>query len=64
MLIVSHDLLSVSNTCSRVAIMESGRIVESGSVRQIFEDPRHAYTKRLIDAIPKMPWARELALQG
>jgi ABC-type dipeptide/oligopeptide/nickel transport system ATPase component len=57
MLIISHDLLSVSTTCSRVAIMESGRIVESGTVRQIFQDPCHPYTKRLINAIPRMPWS-------
>jgi ABC-type dipeptide/oligopeptide/nickel transport system ATPase component len=56
MLIISHDLLSVSTTCSRAAIMETGRVVESGSVRQIFTDARHPYTQRLIAAIPKMPW--------
>jgi len=56
-LIISHDLLSVSATCSRVAIMESGRIVESGTASQIFRAPRHPYTKRLINAIPRMPWA-------
>jgi ABC-type glutathione transport system ATPase component len=57
MLIISHDLLSVGTTCSRVAIMQSGRIVESGSVRQIFQDPCHPYTRRLINAIPRMPWS-------
>lgn len=60
-MIISHDLLSVSTICSRVAIMESGRIVESGTAQQIFNDPRHPYTRRLIGAIPRVPWARELA---
>lgn len=65
MLIISHDLLSISTTCSRVAIMQTGRIVESGSVRQIFTNPRHPYTQRLISAIPRLPWQHEqLALAG
>jgi len=54
-LYISHDLLSVSSLCHRVAILHGGEIVEFGSTEQIFRDPRHPYTRRLIDAIPKNP---------
>lgn len=54
-LYISHDLLSVSSLCHRVAILHEGAIVECGLTQQIFRDPRHPYTRRLIDAIPKSP---------
>ena len=51
----SHDLLSVSSLCHRVAILHQGEIVEVGDTEQIFRDPQHPYTRRLIEAIPKNP---------
>jgi oligopeptide/dipeptide ABC transporter ATP-binding protein len=50
---VTHDLASAKFFCDRVAIMYLGRIVEIGSVEQIFEDPKHPYTQALIRAIPE-----------
>jgi peptide/nickel transport system ATP-binding protein len=50
---VTHDLASAKFFCDRVAIMYLGRIVEIGTVEQIFEDPKHPYTKALIKAIPE-----------
>jgi ABC-type dipeptide/oligopeptide/nickel transport system ATPase component len=55
-LYISHDLLSVSSLCHRVAILNAGEIVEFGSTEQIFRDPKHPYTRRLIAALPKNPW--------
>jgi ABC-type dipeptide/oligopeptide/nickel transport system ATPase component len=55
-LYISHDLVSVSSLCHRVAILHGGAIVEFGPTEQIFRDPQHAYTRRLIEAAPKMPW--------
>jgi ABC-type dipeptide/oligopeptide/nickel transport system ATPase component len=55
-LYISHDLLSVSSLCHRVAILHEGEIVEFGSTEQIFRDPKHPYTRRLIEAMPKNPW--------
>jgi ABC-type glutathione transport system ATPase component len=52
-LYISHDLLSLATLCHRVAILYEGQIVESGSPRQIFAAPRHDYTQRLVDALPK-----------
>lgn len=54
-LYISHDLASVASLCHRVAILQRGEIVESGAVEEIFERPRHEYTRRLIGAIPKLP---------
>jgi ABC-type glutathione transport system ATPase component len=61
MLYISHDLLSVASLCHRVAILERGAIVETGTVREIFESPRHAYTQRLIQALPICPSGMQLA---
>ena len=52
-LYISHDLLSVAGLCHRVAILHEGRIVEWGETAQIFGDPRHEYTRRLVEAIPQ-----------
>jgi len=54
-LYISHDLLSVAALCERVSILNEGRIVECSSARQIFDSPRHPYTRQLIAALPKRP---------
>ena len=50
---VTHDLASAKFFCDRVAIMYLGRIVEIGTVDEIFDDPKHPYTQALIRAIPE-----------
>lgn len=55
-LFISHDLLSVASLCHRVAILEKGRIVETGATEQIFRQPQHEYTRKLVAAIPRNPW--------
>ena len=52
---ISHDLPSLASLCHRIAILHEGQIVESGSPQQILGSPRHEYTQRLVDAIPKRP---------
>jgi ABC-type dipeptide/oligopeptide/nickel transport system ATPase component len=54
-LYISHDLASVAGICDRIAILYDGQIVECGSADQIFANPRHEYTRRLIAALPRMP---------
>jgi peptide/nickel transport system ATP-binding protein len=56
-LYISHDLASVASLCHRVAILHEGRIVECGAVDKVFENPRHGYTRHLIEAIPRVPGA-------
>jgi ABC-type glutathione transport system ATPase component len=51
---ISHDLGVVRQLCERVLVMYEGNIVERGSAEEVFERPKHEYTKRLLDAIPSM----------
>ena len=51
-LFISHDLAVVERIAHRVAVMYLGQIVEIGSREQVFSDPRHSYTVKLIDAVP------------
>ena len=51
-LFISHDMAVVERISHRVAVMYLGRIVEIGSRQQVFEQPEHPYTRRLLDAVP------------
>jgi len=52
-LYISHDLASVASLCHRVAILHDGAVVERGETSQIFAQPRHEFTRKLIEAIPR-----------
>jgi peptide/nickel transport system ATP-binding protein len=51
-LIITHDLGVVSEIADRVVVMEKGRLVEAGTVRDVYKSPRHPYTQKLIGAAP------------
>jgi len=51
---ISHDLGVVQHVSDRVAVMQHGRIVEIGESGQVFHDPQHPYTRRLLDAVPRL----------
>lgn len=51
---VSHDLSVVRHVCDRVAVMCEGRIVEIGPIQQVYDDPQHPYTRKLVGAIPTL----------
>ncbi|MEE9316624.1 MAG: ABC transporter ATP-binding protein, partial [bacterium] len=53
-LLIAHDLNVVRFLADRVAVMYQGKIVERGSIRNVYEDPRHSYTKKLLEAIPTL----------
>jgi oligopeptide/dipeptide ABC transporter ATP-binding protein len=52
LLLITHDLGVVAEMADRVAVMYAGRIVEQAPVRQLFQDPRHPYTRGLLASIP------------
>ena len=51
-LFIGHDLSVVRHLCDRIAVMYLGRIMETGTAEELFENPQHPYTKALIDAVP------------
>jgi oligopeptide/dipeptide ABC transporter ATP-binding protein len=54
LLFITHNLGIVAKMCDRVAVMYAGRIVEQGSVRQLFTAPKHPYTEALLGSLPKI----------
>jgi oligopeptide/dipeptide ABC transporter ATP-binding protein len=61
LILISHDLGVLAETCDRIAVMYAGRIVESGPVATVFSSPQHPYTKRLLDSLPVIGGARGIA---
>ncbi|MCW3976902.1 MAG: ABC transporter ATP-binding protein [Candidatus Bathyarchaeota archaeon] len=54
MLIISHDLSLIAETCDKIAIMYGGKIAEYGDVAQLYKEPFHPYTEKLIGAFPSV----------
>ena len=54
MMIISHDLSVLAELCDRVVVMYAGRVVETGTAKQIFTDPQHPYTRALSAAFPRI----------
>ena len=52
MIFISHDLSIVRQVCDRILVLYQGEIVESGDAAEIYENPQHPYTKKLLDSIP------------
>lgn len=53
-IMITHDLGVVASMCERIAVMYAGHIVEYGTADEIFYEPKHEYTKGLINSIPKL----------
>lgn len=53
-IMITHDLGIVANMCDRIAVMYAGEIIESGTCEEIFYNPKHEYTKGLLESIPKI----------
>ena len=62
MLFISHDLAVVSQVADRVAVMQSGKIVEEAEVAKLFREPQHVYTRRLLASAPTMKTDRSVPL--
>ncbi len=52
--LVSHDLAVVARAADRVAVMYAGKIVETGTAKEVFYDPRHPYTRALLRSLPSL----------
>ena len=61
MLYISHDLASVASLCHRVTILHEGQVVEDAPVEAVFRNPQHAYTRKLIAAIPRPPGSSDVS---
>jgi len=59
-LLITHDLGVIAEMCDQVAVMYAGSIVEQAPVEEIFEDPKHPYTKGLWGAIPRIDEEKEV----
>ncbi|MGW0231860.1 ABC transporter ATP-binding protein [Actinopolymorpha singaporensis] len=62
LVVISHDMGVHAQLVDRVAVMYEGRVVEVGDVRQVFKQPRHPYTRSLIESIPRIgdaPWQHQ-----
>jgi len=62
-ILITHNLGVVAQTCDRLAVLYAGRVAEIGSTNDIFNDPQHPYTRGLMNAIPK-PGSRGKKMQA
>ena len=62
LILISHDLSLVKERCKRILILYGGKVMEEGRVEEIFQSPKHPYTKALLAAIPSMEKDKEEAL--
>jgi len=65
-LLITHDLGVVAEVCDRVVVMYAGQVVETGTVYEIFADPKHPYTRGLLDSLPSIdnPGQRLTSIPG
>lgn len=61
-ILITHDLGVIAETCDEVVVMYGGRVVERAPVREIFAAPRHAYTRGLLASIPRLETPRKSVL--
>ncbi len=57
--LITHDLGVIAQNCDRVVVMYAGRVVESAGVKELFANPRHAYTKALLSSMPRLEYPRK-----
>jgi oligopeptide transport system ATP-binding protein len=60
--LITHDLGVVAETADRVLVMYAGKVVETGTVYELFDDPRHPYTQALLSSVPRLDTERSTRL--
>lgn len=60
MIIITHDLSILGDTCDKVAVMYAGQIVEYGDIQSIYDNPKHPYTQKLLSSYPVIGGVKEL----
>jgi peptide/nickel transport system ATP-binding protein len=60
MILISHDLSVIAETCDKVAIMYGGKLAEFGPSKDVFRDPQHPYTQGLLKSFPDIYGPRDL----
>ena len=66
-ILITHDLGVIAETCDEVCVMYAGRVVERGDAKELFANPRHAYTQGLLSSIPRLngvPKSRLTTIDG
>ncbi|WJY27662.1 ABC transporter ATP-binding protein [Sporosarcina trichiuri] len=58
-MLITHDLGVVAETCQRVIVMYAGQVIEEAPVKTIFDNPQHPYTKGLIQSVPDMRYKKD-----
>ncbi|MFB1082907.1 ABC transporter ATP-binding protein [Jeotgalibacillus sp. JSM ZJ347] len=58
-MMITHDLGVVAETCERIVVMYAGKVVETGPAVEIFKDPQHPYTRGLIQSVPDMRYKKQ-----
>ena len=53
-ILITHDLGVIAETCDEVCVMYAGRVVERGDAKELFARPRHAYARGLLSSIPRL----------
>lgn len=61
-MLITHDLGVIAQSCDSVVVMYAGRVVERAPVRELFSNPCHAYTRGLLESIPRLTTARKTKL--
>jgi oligopeptide/dipeptide ABC transporter ATP-binding protein len=62
MIFITHDLGVIADICDDVVVMYAGTVVESAPVKELFENPRHPYTRGLLESIPRLETPRKISL--
>lgn len=63
-ILITHDLGVVADMCDRVIVMYGGQLMEEGTVYEIFSDPKHPYTRKLLGSVPRLDMSRSETLHS